>query len=49
MAEQRIVLSEMARRLDVEAVAVEPEHAKHRNVTMIPSKGAQVVIRAKRG
>jgi cytochrome P450 family 135 len=49
MAEMRIVLSEMARHLDLEAVEAEPEHAKHRNVTMIPSKGAQVVIRAKRG
>jgi len=49
MAEQQIVLSEMARRLDIEAVDPEPEHAKHRNVTMIPSKGARVIIRAKRG
>jgi cytochrome P450 len=49
MAEMRIVLGEMARRLDLEAVEAEPEHAKHRNVTMIPSRGAQVVIRAKRG
>jgi cytochrome P450 family 135 len=48
MAEQRIVLSEMARRLDLEAHAAEPERAKHRNVTMIPSKGAKVLIRAKR-
>ena len=49
MAEQRIVLAEMARRLDVEAVEAEPEHAKHRNVTMIPAKGAKIVVRAKRG
>jgi cytochrome P450 len=49
MAEQRIVLREMARRLDIAAVGAEPEHARHRNVTMIPSKGAKVVIRAKRG
>jgi cytochrome P450 len=48
MAEQRIVLSEMARRLDVEAAEPEPEHATHRNVTMIPAKGAKVVVRAKR-
>jgi cytochrome P450 family 135 len=48
MAEQRIVLGEMARRLDLEAHEAEPERAKHRNVTMIPSKGAKVVIRAKR-
>jgi cytochrome P450 len=48
MAEQRIVLGEMARRLDIEAVDAEPEHAKHRNVTMIPSKGARVIVRAQR-
>jgi cytochrome P450 len=48
MAEQRIVLREMARRLDIEAADPEPEHATHRNVTMIPSKGARVVIRARR-
>jgi cytochrome P450 len=48
MAEQRIVLREMVQRLDIEAVDGEPEHAKHRNVTMIPSKGAKVIIRAKR-
>ena len=49
MAEQQIVLAEMARRLDIEAVDPEPEHAKHRNVTMIPSKGAKVIVRHKRG
>jgi cytochrome P450 len=49
MAEQQIVLGEMARRLDMEAVEADPEHAKHRNVTMIPAKGAKVVVRAKRG
>ena len=48
MGEQGIVLREMTRRLDIEAVEPEPEHAKHRNVTMIPAKGAKVVIRAKR-
>ena len=48
MAEQRIVLREMARRLDLEAADPEPEHATHRNVTMIPAKGAKVVVRAKR-
>jgi cytochrome P450 len=45
MAEQRIVLREMARRLDLEAAEPEPEHATHRNVTMIPAKNARVVIR----
>jgi cytochrome P450 len=48
MAEQRIVLREMARRLDIEAVDPGPERAMHRNVTMIPSQGATVIIREKR-
>jgi cytochrome P450 len=45
MAEQRVVLDAMVRRLDLEADEPEPEHAVHRNVTMIPSRGARVVIR----
>ena len=45
MAEQRVVLTAMARRLDLEADRAEPERALHRNVTMIPSRGASVVIR----
>jgi cytochrome P450 len=49
MAEQQIVLEEMTRRLDIEPVDPEPEHARHRNVTMIPSEGAKVIIRAKLG
>jgi cytochrome P450 len=48
MAEQRVVLRAMARRLDLEAVDPEPERAQHRNVTMIPSRGARVIIRARR-
>ncbi len=44
MAEQRVVLASMARRLDIEASDPEPEHAVHRNVTMIPSLGARVVV-----
>ena len=48
MAEQRVVLEEMTRRLDIEADDPEPEHAVHRNVTMIPSRGATVVVRARR-
>src|SRR3954447_25386880 len=48
MAEQRVVLSAMARRLDIEADTPEPEHAQHRNVTMIPARGGRVVIRARR-
>ena len=40
MAEQRVVLEAMARRLDLEAAEPEPERALHRNVTMIPARGA---------
>jgi cytochrome P450 len=48
MAEQRVVLGAMARGLDLEAAEPEPERARHRNVTMIPARGARVVVRAKR-
>ena len=47
MAEQRVVLETMARRLNLVAADREPEHALHRNVTMIPSRGAQVVVRSR--
>jgi len=47
MAEQRVVLKAMARRLDFDADDPEPEHAVHRNVTMIPSRGARVVLRSR--
>lgn len=47
MAEQRVVLTAMAKRLDLEAGSPAPERAIHRNVTMIPAKGARVVISAK--
>ncbi len=47
MAEQRIVLTVMARRLDLAADRPEPERAQHRNVTMIPARGAQVVLGAR--
>jgi cytochrome P450 len=49
MAEQRVVLAAMARRLDLEADDPAPERAVHRNVTMIPSRGARVVIRSRVG
>jgi cytochrome P450 len=49
MAEQRVVLEATARRLDLEAADPAPERALHRNVTMIPSRGARVVARARRG
>jgi cytochrome P450 len=47
MAEQRVVLEMMSRRLDLEADRPEPERAVHRNVTMIPSRGGRVVVRAR--
>jgi cytochrome P450 len=47
MSEQRIVLDQMARRLEIEAVDPTPERAVHRNVTMIPQHGAKVVLRAR--
>jgi len=47
MAEQRVVLEAMARRLDLEADDPAPERALHRNVTMIPARGARVVIRSR--
>lgn len=47
MVEQRLVLQAMMRRLDLEAEDLEPEHAVHRNVTMIPSRGARVVVRSR--
>jgi cytochrome P450 len=49
MAEQRVVLEAMARRLDLAAADPEPEHAVHRNVTMIPSRGAHVIVRSRAG
>ena len=47
MAELRVVLEAMARRLDLEADDPEPEKAVHRNVTMIPARGARVVVRSR--
>ncbi len=47
MAEQRVVLEAMVRRLDLQADRPEPEHAQHRNVTMIPARGARVVMRSR--
>jgi len=43
MAEQRVVLSAIARRSDLVAPDPEPERARQRNVTTIPSRGARVV------
>jgi cytochrome P450 len=47
MAEQRVVLEAMVRRLDLDAEDPRPEHARHRNVTMIPARGARVVVRSR--
>jgi cytochrome P450 len=47
MAEMRVVLTTMARRLDLEPDRPQPERAMHRNVTMIPARGARVVIAVK--
>jgi cytochrome P450 len=48
MAEMRSVLRHIAARTDLMAPEPEPEHARHRNVTMIPAKGGQVVVTSKR-
>jgi cytochrome P450 len=48
MAEQRVVLEATARRLDLEADDPAPERALHRNVTMIPARGARVIVRSRR-
>jgi len=48
MAEQRVVLSTIARRTDLEAAGPRPERARHRNVTMIPAQGARVIMRSRR-
>ncbi len=47
MAEMRVVLEAMARRLDLEAAEPEPERALHRNVTMVPARGGRVVLRSR--
>ena len=47
MAEQRVVLEAVARRTDLVADDPAPERAVHRNVTMIPSRGARVIVRAR--
>jgi cytochrome P450 len=48
MAEMRVVLERMAARLEIEADRPEAEHVQHRNVTMIPQRGASVIIRDKK-
>jgi cytochrome P450 len=48
MAEQRVVLRAIARRTDMEAPDPRPERLLHRNVTMLPAKGAEVVVTSRR-
>jgi cytochrome P450 len=48
MAEQRVVLEAVARRTDLVAEDPAPERAVHRNVTMIPGRGARVIMRERR-
>ncbi|HET9720844.1 MAG TPA: cytochrome P450 [Solirubrobacteraceae bacterium] len=47
MAEMRVVLRAMAERLDLRATTHRPERPLHRNVTMIPHRGARVVVRSR--
>jgi cytochrome P450 len=44
MAEQRVVLREIAQRVDLRAPRAKPEGARQRNVTMIPARGGRVVV-----
>jgi cytochrome P450 len=48
MAEQRVVLREMARKLDIASTDAKNERPKNRNVTMIPARGGRVTIQARR-
>jgi cytochrome P450 len=48
MAEQRVVLSAVARRTDMVAPDPKPERARQRNVTMIPRRGARVLVTHRR-
>ncbi len=49
MAEQRVVLEAIARRTDLVAARSRREHARQRNVTMIPSRGGRVIVECKYG
>ncbi len=48
MAEQRIVLRAIARRVDLEAPDPRPERGQHRNVTLIPRAGGLVRVHARK-
>ena len=45
MAEQRIVLRTIARRVDLAYADPKPERERHRNVTLGPAKGGRVVVK----
>jgi cytochrome P450 len=45
--EMRVVMDRMTERLRLECDRPEPEHVQHRNVTMIPRRGARVIVREK--
>jgi cytochrome P450 len=47
MAEQRVVLDEIARRTDMVAASRRSETGRQRNVTTIPSKGGRVIVERK--
>jgi cytochrome P450 len=47
MAEQRVVLEAIARRTDLAPSRRAPEHARQRNVTMIPSRGGRVIVQCR--
>src|SRR4051794_2949050 len=46
-AERRVVLDAIARRTDLVAADPAPERATNRNVTMIPARGARVIVRSR--
>jgi cytochrome P450 len=48
LGEQRVVLRAIAARTDLLAHDPAPEHPRQRNVTMIPHRGARVVVERKR-
>ena len=47
MAEMRVVIKQMAQRLELECDRPEAEHVQHRNVTMIPARGGRVLLRSR--
>jgi len=47
MAEQHVVLDAIARRTDLVVADAAPEKATNRNVTMIPARGARVIVRSR--